>query len=59
MTNAILAGSGITKKVDVLPKPFKTSFNLNVEGFFRTRRFIHEFSKLVLQLVFRWGDAGT
>ncbi len=30
---------------------------MKVEGFFRTRRFIHEFSKVVLQLVFRWGDA--
>ncbi len=32
---------------------------LEVEGLFRTRRFIHEFSKLVLHLAFRWGDAGT
>ncbi len=30
-----------------------------VEGFFRTRKFIHEFTKLVPQFVFRWGDAGT
>ncbi len=32
---------------------------LKVEGFFRTRRFSHEFPKLVLQLGFRWGDACT
>ncbi len=32
---------------------------LKIEGFIRTRRFSHEFSKLVLQLVFRWGDATT
>ncbi len=28
---------------------------LELEDFCRTRRFIHELSKLVLQLVFRWG----
>ncbi len=33
--------------------------NLGIEGFFRIRRFTHEFSKLLLQLVFRWGDAST
>ncbi len=32
---------------------------MKAEGFFRTRRFIHKFSKLLRQLVFRWGDAGT
>ncbi len=32
---------------------------VEVEGFFRAKRCIHEFSKLLLQLVFRWGDAGT
>ncbi len=32
---------------------------MEIEGFFRTRGFIHKFSKLVLQLVFRWGNAGT
>ncbi len=30
-----------------------------MEGFFRTRVSIHEFSTLLLQLVFRWGDADT
>ncbi len=35
------------------------SSHLKVEGFFRTRRFKHNFSKLVLQLVFGWDDAGT
>ncbi len=32
---------------------------LKIEGFFRTGGFDHEFSKLLLQPVFRWGDAGT
>ncbi len=32
---------------------------MKVDGFFRTGRLIHKFSKLLLQLVFRWGDAGT
>ncbi len=32
---------------------------MEIEGFFRTRVFIHEFSALLLQLVFRWGDADT
>ncbi len=32
---------------------------MKVEGFFRTRRFNHNFSKLVLKFVFRWGDAVT
>ncbi len=32
---------------------------MEIEGFFGTRVFIHEFSALLLQLVFRWGDAGT
>ncbi len=32
---------------------------MKIEGFFRTRTFNYEFAKLVLQLVFRWGNAGT
>ncbi len=33
--------------------------DLEIDGFFRTRVFVHEFSALLLQLVFRWGDTGT
>ncbi len=43
-------------------KPFlldSTSSYAEIEGFFRIRVFIHEFSTLFLQLVFRWGDADT
>ncbi len=32
---------------------------LKLVGFVRTRGFSHEFSKLLLQLIFRWGDDGT
>ncbi len=32
---------------------------LKIEGFVRTRIFKHELSDLLLQIVFRWGDAGT
>ncbi len=32
---------------------------LKIEDFGRTRIFSHEFSNLLLQIVFRWGDAGT
>ncbi len=32
---------------------------MEIEVYFRTRKFIHELSKVLLQLVFRWVDAGT
>ncbi len=32
---------------------------MEVEGFFRTRGFIHKVLELALELVFRWGNAGT
>ncbi len=34
-------------------------FYLKIEGFVRTRICSHEFSNQLLQIVFRWGDAGT
>ncbi len=32
---------------------------MEIEVNFRTRRFINELSKVLLQLVFRWSDVGT
>ncbi len=36
-----------------------TVIHLKIECFVRTRIFSHEFSNLLLQIAFRWGDAGT
>ncbi len=41
--------------ISILPKLRVHMYNWKQEGFFRTGGFYHEFSKLLLQSVFRWG----